>query len=111
MIFVFLYEINESNISITFEISNFNDIQNFIVLWSLYFYFQKTALHIAVEKENVEIIQLLLSCGKIDVNIANKIFISNSIKFHLIYLMISLIYLWKKPIECAKSEQIKQLFK
>ena len=36
----------------------------------------KTALYHAVEKENIEIIQLLLSNDKIDVNILN-IFIKN----------------------------------
>ena len=34
------------------------------------FYFQKAALHIAIEEENVEIIQLLLSNKDIDVNLA-----------------------------------------
>lgn len=36
----------------------------FIVL-----FFHKTALHIAVENENVEIVKLLLNHPKIDVNI------------------------------------------
>lgn len=30
--------------------------------------FDKTPLHLAVEKNNIEIIKLLLSCEKIDVN-------------------------------------------
>lgn len=32
-------------------------------------FFKKTALHIAVENENAKIVQLLLSCPDIDVNI------------------------------------------
>ena len=35
----------------------------------LYFNIQKTALHIAVEKGNVEIVQLLLMNEKLDINI------------------------------------------
>ena len=35
----------------------------------LYFSIQKTALHIAVEKGNVEIVQLLLMNDKLDTNI------------------------------------------
>lgn len=34
------------------------------------FHFHKAALHIAVEEENIEIIQLLLSYKDIDVNLA-----------------------------------------
>ena len=34
-------------------------------------YFNKTALCLAVEKENIEIVKLLLSNDKIDVNILN----------------------------------------
>ena len=36
-------------------------------------YFNKTALFQAVEKENIEIIKLLLTNDNIDVNIHNKI--------------------------------------
>lgn len=37
--------------------------------------FQKTALHIAVENEKLEIIGLLLKDKRIDVNITNEIFL------------------------------------
>lgn len=33
-----------------------------------YLLFQKTALHVAVENENTEIVQLLLSCKNININ-------------------------------------------
>ena len=36
-------------------------------------HFYKTALHMAVEKENIEIIELLLSNPNIDINIKDKI--------------------------------------
>ena len=45
-----------------FQIKIFNQIISWI---------NKTALYYAVEKENIEIIQLLLSNDKIDVNILN----------------------------------------
>lgn len=34
----------------------------------LFVFIHKTALHLAIEKENIEIIQLLLNNDKIDVN-------------------------------------------
>ena len=43
--------------------------------------FHKTSIHIAVEKENIEILQILLSHPEIDVN-AKTISISKS--FHII---------------------------
>lgn len=33
------------------------------------FVFYKTALHMAIEKGNVEIVQILLANGKVDVNL------------------------------------------
>ena len=42
-----------------------NNLMKFILL------FQKTALYIAVEKENIEIIKLLLSNNRINININN----------------------------------------
>ena len=36
-----------------------------------YYLFDKTALYLAIEKENIEIVKLLLSNEKIDVNIIN----------------------------------------
>ena len=45
-----------------------------------YFIFSNTALHIAIEKENIEVIKILLSDPNIDVNvkaIQNKRFLCN----------------------------------
>lgn len=39
----------------------------------LFSYFHKTALYIAIEKGNIEIVKLLLKNEKIDVNISNRI--------------------------------------
>ena len=61
------------------EINKSNDIQN-------HNFFYKTALYSAVEKENIEIIKLLLNNDKIDVNIP-YILILNFIKFKIIFLM------------------------
>ena len=36
---------------------------------SIFLFFHKTALHVAVENKNYEIVQLLLSSDKINVNI------------------------------------------
>ena len=41
-------------------------IKNFNIIFS---YFHQTALYLAVEKENIEIIKLLLNTEKIDINI------------------------------------------
>ena len=45
-----------------FKIISFNEIL---------IYFYKTALYLAIEKENLEIIKLLLMNEKIDINILN----------------------------------------
>lgn len=42
---------------------------NFFSMKFLDLFFDKSALHVAVEKENIEIVILLLSCSKIDVNL------------------------------------------
>lgn len=34
-----------------------------------FFLFHKTALHIAVEKQNKDVVQLLLACENVDVNV------------------------------------------
>ena len=63
--------------------SIYNDIQNHIFQWNLKKKNYKTALYLAVEKENIEIIKLLLNNDKIDVNIP-YILILNFIKFKII---------------------------
>lgn len=60
---------------------HFNEIQ---ILFFITFYarflmkfihkYHETPLFIAVDKGNIEIVKLLLSCEKIDVNALNKIF-------------------------------------
>ena len=54
-----------------------------ISLDEIFIYFYKTALYLAVEKENIEIIKLLLSNDIIDVNIP-YILIIFYIKFKII---------------------------
>ncbi len=36
-----------------------------------FYFFDKTALYLAIEKENIEIVKLLLSNEKLDINIIN----------------------------------------
>lgn len=46
-----------------------------IILWNLeFYYFYKTALNFAIEEKNLEIVKLLLSNNKIDVNIINILY-------------------------------------
>lgn len=40
----------------------------------LFYLFYKTALHVAVEKKNIEMIQVLLSSTRINANVKDKIF-------------------------------------
>ena len=66
-----------------FNIKCFNYVQNWMFQWnfnlkyfnSVFFLnrIQKTPLYIAVKAKNVEIVKLLLSNNKIDVNPVNKI--------------------------------------
>ena len=79
------------NLFIKFKDKSFHKIQNNILIkFKITFY--KTALHIAVEKENVEIVQLLLSHDKIDINIQyisyNKIYEILNKFFHSIQTQI-----------------------
>lgn len=51
---------------------HFNGIKNQIIQWdSKDYIFYKTALFLAVEKENIDIVKVLLMNDKIDVNICN----------------------------------------
>ena len=66
------------NISIKFLINNFSKIKCNILIGfkgnffnEIIFWLYKTALFTAIEKENIEIIKLLLNNGKIDVNLIN----------------------------------------
>ena len=71
------------NYFMKFQIKSFYEIPE-IILWNLNYHIFKTALYIAVEKENVEIVQLLLNQENIDINMKSifhlkfyKIFKSN----------------------------------
>ena len=58
--------------SIWFKIMFFNDIQNHIIQWNLdKIIICKTELYLAVEKENIEIVKLLLTNDKLDINVLN----------------------------------------
>lgn len=47
----------------------FDDVSKFVYLIIFYFTFwNKTALHIAIQKENIEIVELLLAMPNIDIN-------------------------------------------
>ena len=64
-------------ILIQFALKHLNEILNSKVLNKIYFsFFHKAALHLAIENENIEIINLLLENQNIDVNIKS---IQNSI--------------------------------
>ena len=56
----------------------FNTIHNHIIQWnSKIIWFSKTALYLAIEKENIEIVKLLLNNDQLDINlkyILNMIF-------------------------------------
>lgn len=58
-------------------------------------------MHIAVEKENIEIIKLLLEKKEINTNAKDNNVAINSYGF--------IINLWKTPIELTKNQEIKQL--
>ena len=61
-------------ILIQFKIKYLNVILNWYVLNEIYYFnFNKTALHFAVEKGNVEIVQLLLAFDNLDVNLLSII--------------------------------------
>ena len=53
-----------------FKFKQFNEIKNNFFM-KLYFFFHKAPLYIAVEKAKIEIIKLLLSCNKLDINLLN----------------------------------------
>ena len=66
-----------------FKIISFNYIHNFISLWNsniffneilIKYFFYKTALCLAVEKENIEIVKLLLMNDKLDINLGYILF-------------------------------------
>ena len=95
---------SKSYLSMTFKIISFNEIQiiffnyiqNHIFQWNFnIIMIFKTALYLAVEKENIEIVKLLLTNNKLDINIINilniffiklKIISLNEIQNHIFQL-------------------------
>lgn len=70
----------------------------------LFILFHKTALHVAVEKKNVEIIELLLNNPKIKINIKdNQVYF---VEIHDFFF----VFLWKTPLELTTDQNIKNLF-
>ena len=73
---------------------SFNEIQNHIIEWNFdIILIYKTALYLAVEKENIEIVKLLLMNEKLDINLGYILFnflynlkSRQSIKFKIISL-------------------------
>ena len=74
-------------------------------------YIHKTALHIAVEKGNLDIINLLLQKKEIDTSITDAIITKYFNQILKRILMILSILLWKKPVEYTENKEIIQLFK
>ena len=69
-------------------------------------------MHLAVEKNNVEIVKLLLKHENIDISIKDDIQY-NKIKSSFCYFYFNDFFFdnfWRKPIDCALNEEIKQLF-
>ena len=63
-------------ISIKFKIISFNEIQNHIISYnSNIIGFYKTVLYMAIEKNSIEIVKILLMNDQLDINvIQNRIF-------------------------------------
>ena len=86
---------SKSYLSMEFKIISFNGIQNHIFQFhsksyqSMKFWYtkiHKTALYMAVEKEKIEMLKLLLTSDKLDINILNifHYFLWNSKSYHSI---------------------------
>ena len=68
-----------------FKIKYFNTIQKSSISMKFIFDFYKTPLCIAVERQNIKIIDILLNHSKIDVNLKDEI-------FNIIYKIPSIIH-------------------
>ena len=72
-------------------------------------YFNKTALYLAVEKENIEIVKLLLTHNKLDINlgyILNIIFI----KFKIIFFNYIQNHIFQYYSKSYLSTKFKMIF-
>lgn len=88
-----------------FNIEYLNYIEKFVILiafkiiflikfYIIYFY-ERTPLHEAVEKENIEIIKLLLKVKGINVNVKdeiNQLKIESNLKFSFLMIFIKILY-------------------
>ena len=71
-----------------FKIIYFNQIQNDIFQYNYHIIDSyKTALYLAVENENIEIIKLLLTNNRLDINVLNILYLF-FLKFHNIFFNI-----------------------
>lgn len=71
-----------------------------------------TPLHIAVEKGNLKMIEMLLNDSRIDPTIQDSILDNLSLIIFEWYIFNDLIiqYLWKTPAELMQTIKIKQIF-
>lgn len=69
---------------------------NEIFIWNFYFLVQRTALHSAVENEEIEAIKLLLGFNGININAKNEIFVLIAWCFHL--LINGFLFIFGKPL-------------
>ena len=67
----FFYVIPNYNLYHISKITYFNEIQKIIIQLCFYTLFYKTALYCAVEKGYKEIVKILVTSNKIDVDICN----------------------------------------
>ena len=71
----------------------------------------RTALHSAVENEEVDVVKLLLTFKGIDISIKNEIsFFMFAWNFIFILMIFYIFFLWKTPFESTENEDIKKLF-
>lgn len=87
----------------------FNSSLNLLIKFTKYIH--KTALHIAVEKGNLDIIKLLLQRKEIDTSIRDAIITKYFNQISKQILMILSLILCKKTVEYTENKEIIQLFK
>ena len=70
MKFIVYFNIKFLNYGFSYKVLSIfmNIISKYLLKWNSYLFFNKTPLIIAVERGNIEIVKLLLSCSQIDVN-------------------------------------------
>lgn len=93
------------NIKISIKIFKYNNFNGVSVN-----FFNRTALHAAVERENIEVIKFLLQQNTININIKDNILILKLIKLY--YIINDFIFnsFWGYPIDYTENDAIKKLF-